>query len=189
MAKHSLYPGFVRLHYTTNGHAHVMVQPVIPTPSGASWQLGLVAGGEVDPWTNGIDDFVTVLFPLLKTTDHIDSADLYTMATADATPLFRETYSIGVDGTSASANLPFGQLVFVYRSSVGNTYRNYIMEPPTANDERGGLGDLSGDTLTYAGFFLSGASYVFSRDGGRPLAMTHFTSKINDKLRKKFLLV
>lgn len=189
MGRNSLFPGFIKLFYHTNGHQHTQVLPVKPTPSGTTFAVEKIGGGTYDPWTSAMDAYALILKALIKTTDIIDYAELYTMASETSNPLFRENYSIAVAGTSSVADVPWQEAVFVWRTAAGGVLRSYIMENSFTVDQRF-IGNASMGTAgnAYRDLFTSSAGFVFGRDGSAPIALASMTTKINDKLRKKFFL-
>lgn len=189
MGIHSLYPGFVKLSYTGNGHAHVMVQPVLPSISGATWALEKVLGGTYDPWTDAIDAFNVLFKACLNTSDGIVGAELWTLASESADPIFRESYASVVAGTSGTAALPMAQIEMPHRTADGGIYRllmmefagsnsNFVDRPPIASNAFKAVSD----------FLIASTGYVFGRDGSAPVFCTGQFGKINDALRKKYLL-
>lgn len=188
MASHSLYPGFVKLHYTSNTHPHVMVLPVIPGLVGSVWTVSKVLGGVYNPWTDAIDAFVIILKALLNTADTIDSADLYQLASPTSVPVFRSTYLIGVNGTQSTATVPWEQMVWTFRNDDGGHLKVYLMEGVFPLNYRKTYSAAGSTAVALFDFVMSGAGFIFSRDEGIPIAPIFVTTKENDALRKRYLL-
>jgi len=189
MARNSLYPSFIKVNYTSNGHTHRAVLPVIATPSGSTWQLQKnLGGGEYDPWTDGVDAFVLLFKALFHTADVISDAELYTLSSPTASPLFRETYAIGAAGTQSGADTAYVMTTFTTRADTGGLSRLYAMETVmTANfHARHPTGFTPADALWE--FVFSSAGMIFARNGGQPTAPVFCSVKTSDALRKKFLL-
>lgn len=185
----SLYPGFVKLFYTGNGHPHVMTIPVIPSASGSTWKVAKVLGGDYDPWTTAIDAFNVLFKAVLKTTDGVVSADLYTLASETADPLFRESYACVVAGTSAGTIAANSQAVITLRTSLGGILKLYVMEAAGVVADYVDRAPLAaGGFKNLADFMIASTGFAFGRDGGRPIAPVSLITKTNDALRKKYLL-
>lgn len=187
MTVHSLFPGFIKLAYTANGHPHVMVLPVKPSVSGSTFAVDKIDGGTYDPWTDAVDAYVLLQKGELKTTDSINNAELWTLASETADPLFRETYAIGVAGTGTAANQPFAERVLTFRTALGGILRNYLMEGSTVINIRDNPPFTASAYNDVAGLFVSSDGFVFGRDGGAPVVPIRMTSKTNDSLRKKYM--
>jgi hypothetical protein len=187
MAIHSLYPGFVKIAYTSNGHPHTMVLPVKPEVSGSTWALEKVLGGSYDPWTDAVDAFVLLQKGELKTTDSINTAELWTLASESADPLFREVYAVSQAGTGSAANVPYGERVITFRTAAGGLLRHYLMEGSTPVNVRDNPPFAASAYNDVALMFISSDGFVFGRDGGQPITPIRMTSKTNDALRKKYI--
>jgi hypothetical protein len=165
-----------------------MVLPVIPAISGGIYTVAKVLGGTYNPWTAAVDAFVLVLKAQLNTSDSIVSADLFTQASPTATPVFVATYSVNVAGTSSSADLALGELVLTWRTDDGGLLRMYIMECVISNNYRQSRATAGSTIQALFDFVTASSGFVFGRGGGVPIAPIFATGKINDVLRKKFLL-
>jgi len=188
MARHSLYPGFIRLFYTSNAHAHVQVLPVNPSLSGSVWIVQKVLGGSYTDWTEAVDAWAVVLKGVLNTADTIDRAELYTMSAPDADPLFRAVYNVGVSGTAVTATVAYEQMVWTLRTDNGGLLKIYVMEGVFPLNYRHPYGSAGSTALAIWDFIMSGAGFIFGRDLGVPIAPIFVTTKLNDQLRKKYVL-
>lgn len=191
MAENSLFPGFVDLFYTTNGHQHKARIPAAPyLGAGAVWGLETgTPGPGYFPWTAGIDAYVAVLRPLIHSSSQIVRAELWTMASPTADPVFVAVYDVELAGTSAAAPVANSQAVFTFRTDVGGILRTYIMEGSLAVNQEHFPPGWGGATLAaFANYIMSANSWLKGRDGGKPFAGVRFLSKTNDTLRKKYIL-
>lgn len=191
MAANSLFPGFVKIFYTTNGHQHIMTQPVDPYV-GVGGAFGLNTGNPGPgyfPWTAGIDAFVAVLRPLIHSSSSINRAELWTLAAPGADPIYQDTHEIELAGTSATVPQPNSQLVVSFRTTTGGLLRVYVMEGSnTVNQEL--FPPVWGNTIiaNFVNYIASNTGYLKGRDGGQPKVGIRLLTKTNDALRKKYLL-
>ena len=196
MAKNSLYPGFIRLEYISNGHPHVQTLPCKPFISiGSTWFVEKKADPLGGLWTTSVQALVDLYKPLFSTTTTFTTASLWTMAAPDADPQFQEEFAINQAATETTVPVPNSQISVCFRTSAGGLARLYLMEvrgtlntvalPP-------GYGAFGGSLATsFAAIvnFLKGTnSFVVGRDGGWLVAGLRAFHKTNDALRKKFLL-
>lgn len=189
MARNSLSPGFLRIKYTSNGHNHVMTLPVNPsTPAGAGTQL-IDSSAALQLWTSAVADIVLILKALLKTTDTISSAEIWTQATPTSVPIFQASTTVGVNGTSAAATVPWSQLAFSFRTTAGGRAKFVVLEGVNAVDFKYAAPLYSGNAAMQAvDTYLTGASsVVWGRDNHYIASGIQAVTKTNDALRKKYL--
>lgn len=190
MAKNSLFPGFIRLFYNTNGHQHTMTIPVKPFFSGVTneWYLEQKGAPLGIAWKTILDTYANILKGFISTTGDITRADLYTMSAPDAEPLFVDTEDISLAGTGTPAPLAYGQLTIAFRSANGGTYRLQIMEPSATSANVEQFPPFTGGNLALTNWMTGSTSFIVARDGGFLVAPIRMLSKTNDHLRKKYLL-
>jgi len=189
MARHSLFPNSISINYTTNDHSHKMVLPVgVVAGSAPGWTLPVRGGGTVD-WRDAVDDFALLLAAFTDDVDSIDSADLYTYEAVDAPAEFLASHTIGQSGTSVSAAKPWVQVVFPFKAVGGNslrlTYVEGVMDP---DDRQTFASSAFAPACAVMEFILGTDDWIITRGGTFPSTSLGFTSKINDKLRKRYLL-
>jgi hypothetical protein len=189
---HDLYPGFIKLTYTVNAIQHTMIQPVLPA---AGWVVGVepmisVKTGADQLMSTAVNAFVTLLRPLLFTASSIDAAEAWFITAPGGDPIWVYTHPIGLAGTGAGSAGLMQQLVISFRSSVGGTYRLYVMEHIASilPNVRTAYPWGAGVVKTLADWLTSAASYVIARDGGELIVPVWYNTKFNDALRKKRLL-
>lgn len=185
MAIHSLYPGFIKMFYTGNGHQHVQVLPVVPSEvvSGTWYVRG--NDGTFYTFTDAMDVYTDVFADLLAGSDGIGYAELYTMTSETADPLFVASLSLAVSGHAATASVPNSQAVIPFRTSVGGLFRFYAMEGFKETNIVDRLPISDTEALGIIGFLTGDQGFVVGRDGGSLVAATSFITKVNDRLRKK----
>lgn len=189
MGRNSLAPGFVRLIYTANGRVHKATLPVEPVNNAGVWAVEKNNGTLYSPWTGAVDAYVTVFKALLNTSDEVQTAQLWVQVDEDSEPVFEEEHNIATAGTNATSPLAYGQCTMVFRTDFGGLLRLYVMEPAVSLNQHF-FPPLSAGPFENLRAHVAGATtgWFRGRDGGVPTSLCSVTTKINDKLRKKFLL-
>lgn len=189
MPRHSLFPNSITYHYTTNGHPHNMTLPVgVVAGSAPGWTLPTRDGGTVD-WRTAVDAFAALLAEVMNTGDSIDYAELFTYEATNSPAEFLASHPIDIAGGSASAPVEFAQAVLPFKAIGGTSFRLTLLEFIMAIDEKRSYAGLDSAELTaIVDFILSDDDWIITRGGTFPLVSLGMTTKINDKLRKHFLL-
>lgn len=185
-----LAPGFIKLFYTSNTHPHEAIIPVRfdGTPTPGSIPNVLQASGTPQAVGTALTALITVLKPYLHTSASYTGYEVYTKAVG-VDPVFVYGDDLAIAGTGATAGTPYGQIVFSFRTAQGGIVKLYVMEPITAANTRNPIRTTSGAPLgALATFILGSTNPVIGRDGGIPIFGMFATSKVNDALRKKYLL-
>lgn len=188
MAINSLYPGFVKLHYSILSREHTMTIPTKPFQAiGGQWFLEMknTPGGGL--WTTLVDAFAAAIKPLLHTTGTFTNAELWTMSSPTADPVFEEVYNVNVAGTNATAAVAYGQVSMTYRTQGGGLYRFVLLEASQAPNVEIFPPYVS-PYLAINTYLIGNTSMVFGRNGGALIAPIRILSKTNDMLRRKYLL-
>jgi len=190
MAIHTLYPGFIRIFYVSGGHTHKMLLPVLPVASGLTWKLTakVSPANDWDPWTLAVSAYILKIKPFFPATTSFTAAELWTLAASDADPIFREVFSIAVVGTGAGSAVAFAQDVVTWRTAIGGLLRTYFMEDASPVNLVQNPPYPAGILLDLFNFMTGVTAFIVGRDGGMPIGSTRRVTKLNDKLRKKFLL-
>lgn len=188
---HSLAPGWVNLFYNSNGHDHKQTIPVAvsgtPTP-GTNMMLDPSVGSPISDATF-VAALVAVLKPFFAAASHFDRFESWYKATADSDPIFIFGDAIDEDGTAAGAALPAGEGVLSWRCGDGSLLRMYLMEPAVTQDEKLSIPAQSTGPVHNLDVYVRGnSSPIISRKNGDPIVGINWTTKRNDKLRKKYLL-
>jgi len=188
MPNNSLAPSFIKLFYTSNGHEHIMTIPVLAYLGiGDIWFLQEKASSVGRAWTVSFPEFITAMRPAFPPSDTFVSAELWTMASPTADPIFREAQALGTLGTGSGTDLANGQASMTYRSSTGGLYRLILLEglfPVNLKDAPPFVAPF----LAIDTYVRATTSVIFARDGGNLIAAIRLLTKTNDTLRKKFLL-
>jgi len=189
MPKHSLFPNSITIHYTTNGHDHNMNIPVgAVSGSAPGWLLPTKDGGTVD-WRTATQDFAELLADLISTSDSIDYADLFTYEATDGPAEFLASEPLDVAGTVVGAARDYVQAQFPFKAVGGNFLRLTLLEPVIDADLHLSYAQLAGaGELALVDFILSDDDWLITRGGTFPLVSLGMTTKVNDKLRKRYLL-
>lgn len=189
MPRNSLFPNSITIHYTSNGHQHNMDLPVgVVGGSAPNWTLPVRSGAPV-VWMDAIDTWAALISGLFHTTDSIDYADLFTYEAPTSSPEFLATHLIGQAGINATADAPWVQLVAPFKAPGNTSMRLTLLEGVEPPNAKLSYADVPASTLKdILDFVLSDDDWIITRAGTFPLASLGITTKVNDKLRKKFLL-
>lgn len=187
MAKHSLYPGFVKVHYTSNAHPHVMVLPINadPTPSGDSYTIPTRSSGAVD-WQDAVTALVTLLAPMFDGASNFSAAELYNFEAFPAPADFLQGFSLDVDGSSDDPAVAYAQLVMPFKGVGSTAVRPSLMECVIPTDVHSSYADAGVSEKAILDFILSADDWIVTRGGGFPTVSLGYVTKINDKLRKRY---
>lgn len=186
MAANSLYPSFVKLFYTSNAHQHVMIIPVKAELVGEDWLFRDKGGNLTLEIVAALTPFITVIKPFYHTSANFDFAELWTLASPGADPVYVLAEDLNIAGTGAAA-VAMSQMVLTFRTVGGGLYRLYLMEQSNAANavQRA---PFTGAYATINTYITGSGSIIAARDGSYLSSMASAITKINDALRKKYLL-
>lgn len=188
MAVNSLYPGFVRVIYQVQGREHTQTLPALPFLGiGDVWYVQVKGNPLGVVWTAAVDAYMAVFRPTVPTTGTVLRAELWTLATPTAPPLFREAYNIALAGLQAGAGIAMSQNTISFRSVSGGVMKWVTLECATALNVEA-YPPFTGVYLTLSNWLLGANSFVVARDGGWLNGVIRFLTKTNDTVRKKYLL-
>src|SRR5664279_6541584 len=88
-----LAPGFVRFHYTSNGHQHTMTIPVEPLSVTSNFNVRCKDGSNVSQ-SDALDALIAVVAPFFHTTDTFDGADWFTQADCASVPVWQNAFPL-----------------------------------------------------------------------------------------------
>ena len=186
---HSLYPGFVKLFYTVGTFEHTQTIPVKPFLSVSStWYVEAKGDPTGVLWTTALAAYINAVKPLYPATATFTYAELWTMSTPEADPLWVDTAMLAVVGTAGGSFVTAGQVVFSGRSTAGGVVKLYFMESIVAVNNKY-KPTYSAPLLAVASYLTGAGSWLAARDGGFWAVVPQVTSKTNDKLRKQRGLV
>lgn len=189
MTVHSLYPGFVKMFYTGNAHQHTQIIPANIQFSTLldRWEIEQNSGTFLT-FPDAMDVYTDVFADHLAGADGIGYAELYSVASEGADPLYVEGISLSVSGHISTGAVPYSQGVIPFRTAAGGLYRFYAMEGGKAV----GIVDRLpvGDAVAAAtiGFLTGDDGWTRGRDGAKLVAATSYLTKTNDALRKRYAL-
>lgn len=188
MPRHSLFPNSITIHYTSNGHGHSMVLPTgVVAGSAPGWTLPVRVGSPID-WRTAVDAFAELLADLLNTGSSIDYAELFTYEATDSPAEFLAAYVIERAGDSATAPYAYSQFVMPFKAVGGNSLRLTLLEGVIIPNARNPYATLPAAMAAVADFILSDDDWILTRGGTYPNVSLGMTSKVNDKLRERYLL-
>lgn len=197
MAQNSLYPGYVRIHYTVAGRPHKQIIPVEPEEpydpgvSATDVQFWLRDGVTTVSFADAMDSYDDVLDDGLNSTDAaIALAEYYQLATPTSDPEFVCIYEIGHAGANATATVPYSQKTTSFRTSAGGYYKHVVMDQTAAVNTEDAFPFSAGSTQLALWNYLNSVpgGWVRGRDGGKIISGINSVTKTNDALRKKYLL-
>jgi len=188
MARHSLFPNSITIHYTSNAHGHAMVLPVgVVAGSAPGWTLPVRVGSPVD-WRDAVDDFALLLAPVFDTGSSIDYAELFTYEATDSPAEFLAARTLDVAGTNVGSAQPFVQAVFPFKALGGTSLRLTMLESVAGANVHVPYTSIVSGYSDIADFILSDDDWIITRGGDFPFVSLGMTTKVNDKLRKRYLL-
>lgn len=185
-----LAPGYAKLAYHANGHDHVLTLPINPSGSGTGLSLIKKGGGTISR-TDALTALLAVVVPLFHTTDSFSNVDWFLQADCDSAPVFQTSSTlVGIVGTSSAADQAWVQALITFRTQGGGRGKFQLMEGIMPADRRGASPTFDGYTQIQdlAEYLVSADSWIYARDNTYLAAALNLTTKINDELRKKYLL-
>lgn len=190
MAENSLFPSFVRLAYHSPYSPHIMTLPTLQftnTDPGVAGDFATWDAVGIDGHTM-IAALVTELAKQYQAGDAtFDSYDIFTMASAEAEPVWRFGAALGVAGSSL-ALVGWRQAVqatFTFRTSLSGISRIVLLDKPT-NNAFGRYTVPGADEAAIVAEWTDEANGWAGRDGGRPLLLKNITIDLNDRLRREY---
>lgn len=188
MPRHSLFPNSITIHYTTNGHGHSMVLPTgIVAGSAPGWTVPVRVGAAID-WRDAVDDWAELLKVTMPASDSIDYAELFTYEATGSPAEFLAARTLDVVGTNVGADSPFVQAVFPFKAVGGTSLRLTLLETVAGANVHEPYSSIVSGYKELADFILSDDSWIITRGGDYPDVSLGWTTKVNDKLRKRYLL-
>lgn len=185
MARNSLAPGYVVIHYTVAGLEHTQTLPVFPVMPAGTGTLLFSKGGSSIAWVTAITAYLNASKGLFSSADAtLDFADLFTQADEFSAPVFQDTHSFAIAGTNATATTESGQAVFGWRTQNGGRGKSQWMETAFPDDFIQVPASYGTDAATFATYVLGATSIVYARDGSFMSSGIRLITKENDKLRK-----
>jgi len=188
MAINCLAPGYIKLFYSSNGHAHVQTIPVKPASVAANFHVLTKDNTNID-MAAAMTAFYAVWKPFFPATDSLDSFEQYTQANCASAPVFQGTGTlVGLVGTAGGANVPWAQCDLTFKSAAGGRGIFKMLENVLAVDSKTDLNSYGaspeGDLRDY---LIGSSSWFLARDGSYLSRPINLVTKTNDALRRKYL--
>lgn len=194
MTIYDISPAFIVLSYRSNGHPHKQVIPVsffhdtVPTPGSDPVDCQLHCQAGVVTFEDFISGLILVYAPVFKTTAAFLFAELYSKPTPDDDPLFISIRELGVAGTSSSAESPYCRATYSLRSVSGGKASCVLMEGIFLTNVDDPAPIAAGDRADISDFIKDVNSAWKARDGGYIVACSRFLTKVDNVLRKRYVL-
>lgn len=189
MPINSLYPSFIKVFYSSNGHNHTMVIPCKYTVSASPPHMLLKKGGGSQDWESCLaTDFIPLLAAVMNNASSFVSAELWKMASPTADPVFVAAKALAIAGASATAIVPYSQVSYTFRADDGGLFRLLLLEGIQAANLRDDPPYAAAPNLAISDYAIDDESFICARSGGYLVSPIRLLTKTNDKVREKFLL-
>lgn len=194
MTTNTLYPGYFLMFYTVAGLEHKATLPVSANLAGTGQPNTTTImrnnGNTIDAY-NAMLAYCNQIRPLFHTSVSFDRWELYAVNSPGGDAVFVDTDDISLAGTSTINPVIAVQMVAIARTSKGGIAKPTFLECSANPNSRFLSPTYGGSTpLTTLSNWLKGPDgWIIGRDGGRITQVTKYTSKTNDLLRKRRLLV
>lgn len=193
MAHNSLSPAFVKLYYNISSITHVQTIPVQPsgTPTVGTEPNVVPASGGPIALSQFITDYMVVFRPMFSSLTTIQSAEFWYMPTPTSDPIWIYDHPINLAGTTGATSTLMSQGVLTFRTALGGIFRWYGMELAAgfALNQRIAGTSLTSQTLALSNYLKGSTSCFLGRDNAKLMVPIWYSSKINDALRKRRLLM
>jgi hypothetical protein len=186
-----LAPGWVQLNYVSNGHLH---KAILPT----SFSLTPTSG--VEPTLNTrngtgtlagtcVTAYVGKLLAFFNTADLFTSYEVYHKPTPSSPPAFIWADNLNTAGTASTADTPANEGVFTFKTTTAGGLRLYLMENILGTNHKTPLPGTAGSPgALLTDYILGPSDWIIGRNNQFPMAGLWLTTKLNDSLRRKYLL-
>lgn len=189
----SLAPAFIKLYYTFSGIQHVQTIPVAPSGALVPGVMPSLNTKSASPVTMavGVDAYVVLLKAMYGATVDINNAEFWSQPLESDDPIWIYTHPIGVIGTNSTASVLMTQMVISFRTGLGGIYKLYMMEPSGffPVNVRETYPFVAGVATNLANYLIGSTSWFAGRDNGVLVVPINRTTKFNDALRKRRLLI
>lgn len=190
----TLFPGFIKLHYTT-----VINTVVIPHVQTIPVNLTLVDGdnsevtlrnGTAVLWGTALDAWVAVMKTIMDggtPASAFITAELYSIDIPGAEPVFQSIIPISTVPTGSGGSKFAQQDVFTFRTAEGGHAKIYIMESVTPLQTHVAYAGMAVAGKAVVDYAIGDESLWYGRDNSYLSVSLFETTKTNDILRKKRL--
>lgn len=194
MTHHTFAPGgFVKIFSTQNGVTHVQsvgVDVVSGYTVGEEPSFTPNVGSDV-LMSVAVDAYITLLKPIFGPDTSFNQAEYWSKPTDESDPVWVFTHPIGEVGTGSTASADMLQAVMSFRTALGGLFRLYFMEisGDVPVNFRTSWPFGAGPYLNLANYLVGDDGWIIGKDNGALVVPIYFTSKYNDALRKKRMLI
>lgn len=191
MTSNSISPAYVQLNYTSNGHPH---KALYPCSYDGSVSPGLEPDvtrrvGAAEPVSAAVAALVALLKPFMDTTATFDNFYAYSKPTPTSAPVLIWTGALAVAGTSGTAVVPAEEIMFTFKTPAPGGLKLYLMEATFALNYRAPLPTTGASPQAALNNYICGPNdWIIGRNGNFPLIGLNITTKMNDHLRRKYIL-
>jgi hypothetical protein len=112
-------------------------------------------------------------------------AELYKVDADDGERHFVYAFDTNLDGTSGDPQIPQVEGIWIFKTVGGGLAKIYAMEGVYTTDVRNVGNVPAGPRQDLVDYITSVENVVYGRDNTYPLAFMSFTSKTNDRLRRR----
>lgn len=194
MAANSLAPGYVILHYAvtfgTEIHTHkqtLPVQPQLPVSVGSEPTFVDNNGDDI-LMSDAIDAYILLAKELFNTSCTFIMAEYWNKPTPESDPIWVYTYTIGVTGNRVGTAIEAGQITHSFRTEGGGIFKLVYLETPFVATYVDLYPFADADVTDLTDYLCSGVAWIHGRDGEKPAIPIKGVGKINDALRRKYIL-
>lgn len=189
----SLYPGFIKLTYSFSGITHTQTLPVREgglVPPGTEPMFDVNSGVDLS-MSQCMTNYMAVMRPLFGSGTDFLTAEYWRMSSPTADPVWIYTHPLGVAGSHATQSAAMLQMVVSFRTSAGGILKLYLMEHTSAQavNGRDAYPFSPGIVTNLANFVVGANGFIIGRDGGYAVVPAFYTTKFNDALRKRRMLL
>jgi hypothetical protein len=134
---------------------------------------------------------MVVFRPMFSSLTTIISAEFWYQPTPTSDPIWIYEHPINLPGTTGATSVSMGQIVITFRTALGGLARLYLMEPAAAHtvNVRVNGTALTGTNLAISNYVKGPTSVFLGRDNAALMVPIFYTTKINDALRKRRMLM
>lgn len=188
MTRYSVAPAYVKFNYTSNGHTHWQTL-LCKLATGTFETPNLLLGDSTSsPWDTVAAGWSNILAAMLSEASIVNFAELWSKPEPDDDPIWLSVTSLADAGTATGAAVPYSMETFTFRTQAGSIMRVVVLEGTRAVNLKIPAGTGNANEEALHDYVMDPAAPWIGRDDSWPAVGIRYTTKTNDKLRKKFLL-
>lgn len=182
-----MHDGEVIINYsgvTIPHKSHLPVKFVAPPVPGFAPEFLTQDGGSIE-FAAAITSWVEAFAASFDSTTDVASTEVYAIDEETQERTFIWGQNVVAEGTGVTANIPYVEGVFVFKTVSGKPLKIYTMEGTYAAGVRN-VGSVPADGRSdIVDYILSPDNWICGQSGTYPLLFKTFTSKVNDVLRRR----